>query len=93
MEQNKQLAKVKRTIMFCMFGFFVVLGVSMFSFVQVGQLKRRNARADEYILALQEENDNMQTKINGANDSNYTDTVARQNLNMIKDGEIIYYFD
>ena len=93
MENTKNLAKVKRTIILCMFAFFAVFAIAVFSFVQIGNLKRKNARTDKFILALQNEEQTLQSNLDASKDDGYVDTVARDDLDMIKDFETIYYFE
>ena len=93
MENTNKLVKVKRVVILCMFAFFAVFAVAVYSFVQVGSLKRRNARADEYILALENEKQSLQNDLDSSKQDGYVDTVAREDLNMIKNNETIYYFE
>ena len=93
MENNRQIKRLKRTIIICMLVFCAVFAVSIFSFVQIGNLKRQNAKADEYISALQNQKQNLEQNLDKFKGDNYIDAVARENLDMIKENEIIYYFE
>ena len=92
MENNAQFRKIRKVIIICMLVFFAVFGIAVFSFVQIGSLKRQNAKADEKISALQSQKQQLEQNLENANSENYADSVAREN-DMIKNGETIYYFE
>lgn len=94
MKNTEQMRGIKRTIIISLVVFCAVFAVAVFSFIQVGSLKRRNARIDEHIVALQSKKSKLEQDLNDAKDYNEdVDTMARDKLDMIKDGETIYYFD
>ena len=93
MENNKQMKKIEKIIAICMFAFVVVFALATFSFIQVGRVKRKNARYDEFIAALEKQEQDLKSGINNRKQDEYLNNTARDQLGMIKDGEIIYRYE
>jgi cell division protein FtsL len=87
----------KRVLLFILI-FLLILGI--FSFTgekgifnllriqkEVAQIKEKNAKLEEENQKLREEVKRLQT------DRRYIEAIARKELGMVKEGEIIYQFD
>ncbi len=97
MENYAQVRKFKAIVVSCMLFFVALVGVAVVSFVSLGKTRRENARYDELIASLKKEEQSLNADINYiSNGETYTDEYleekARNELGMIKKGEIFYTF-
>ena len=92
MENYKQAKKVERIIASCML-ILVAVGVfSVFSFVSLGKARRKQAKYDEMIASLKQEQSSLENNLGYMNSPEYLESQARDHLGMIKDGENLYIF-
>jgi cell division protein FtsB len=62
--------------------------------LQIGDLKKARLVLYEEILALREENNALRKEIKGLKeDPFYIEKVAREELNLVRPNELVYYFD
>ncbi|MGA1842636.1 MAG: FtsB family cell division protein [bacterium] len=62
--------------------------------LQVGDLKKVRLLLTEEIWALREENDALRKEIRGLKeDPFFIEKVAREELNLVRPNELVYYFD
>lgn len=62
--------------------------------LQIGDLKKARLVLTEEILALSKENDTLREEIKGLKeDPFFTEKVAREELNLVRPNEVVYYFD
>ena len=92
MENSNQMKKIERIIALSVFAFLVVFVVAIFSFVEVGQARRKNAKYDSFIASLQVQKSSLETNIEEMKDEDYLNEQARDYLGMIKDGETLYIY-
>ena len=92
MEKSKQIKKIERILAVSLFAFLVVFAVAIFSFVQVGKARKKNANYDEFIVALQNQKTSLEMGIDERNNEDYLNEKARDHLGMIKDGETLYIY-
>ena len=93
MENYKQVRKFQAMIVSCMLFFVVVVGVAIVSFVSLGKARRQNARYDDLIASLKQEEASLREGIAHVSDPDYLEERARNELGMIKEGETLYIFD
>lgn len=88
----------KKRVFLFIFIIFLILGIftffgekGIFSFLhlqkEVARIKEKNVKLEEENQKLREEVKRLQT------DRRYIEEIARKELGMIKEGEIIYQFD
>lgn len=92
MENYKQTKKVERIIASCMLVLVAVIVLSVFSFVSLGKARRKEAKYDEMIASLKNEQTALENKLDYVNSNEYLESKARDHLGMIKDGETLYVF-
>lgn len=77
---------------FLLFGFFTCFGDK--GLLHLLRLKRELAKVKEMNLRLLEENERLKEEIRRLrNDKRYIEEVARKELGLVKEGELIYQFD
>ncbi len=88
----------KRRVLLFVFVFLLILGIftffgekGIFSLLriqkEVARIKEKNVKLEEENQRLREEVKRLQT------DKRYIEEIARKELGMVKEGEIIYQFD
>ena len=65
---------------------------SVFSFVSLGKARRKQAKYDEMIASLKQEQSSLENNLGYMNSPEYLESQARDHLGMIKDGENLYIF-
>ena len=93
MENYKQAKKVERIIASCMLILVAVIVFSVFSFVSLGKARRKQAKYDEMIASLKQEQSSLENNLGYMNSPEYLESQARDHLGMIKDGENLYIFE
>ena len=88
----KQRKKIEKIVAMCMLSFAVVVIIAVYSFVKLGAVRRENARYDERISALEVKQDKLSSDVENMKTDEYLDDQARDNLDMIKDGETLYIY-
>ncbi|MCX8118189.1 MAG: septum formation initiator family protein [Desulfobacterota bacterium] len=77
---------------FLLFGFFTFFGEK--GLLHLIRLKKELARIREMNLKLSEENEKLKEEIRRLrNDKGYIEEVARKELGLVKEGELLYQFD
>jgi cell division protein FtsB len=62
--------------------------------LRIGELKKTCLLLTEEVLALREENDALRKEIKGLKeDPFFVEKVAREELNLVRPNELVYYFD
>ena len=92
MENSNQMKKIEKIIALSVFAFLVIFVVAIFSFVEVGKARRKNAKYDSFIVALQTQKSSLESDIEEMKDEDYLNEQARDHLGMIKDGETLYIY-
>ena len=92
MENSKQMKKIEKIIALSIFAFVVVFVVAVFSFVEVGKARRKNAKYDTFIASLQVQKSSLESNIEEMKNDDYLNEQARDYLGMIKDGETLYIY-
>lgn len=76
-------------LVFCFFAFFGDKGI-----LHLLRLKSELARIHEVNLRIEEENRKLKEEIRRLkHDKHYIEEIARKELGMVKEGEIVYQFD
>jgi len=74
------------------FIFFTIFGQN--GLFQIGDLKKARFDLTEEVLTLREENSALRKEIKGLKeDPFFIEKVAREELNLVRPNEIVYYFD
>jgi cell division protein FtsL len=90
---------VKRNrLLFLILIFFLILGLLTFfgekGILQLLRFQKELARIEEKNMKLDEENQKLKEEVKHLqNDKRYIEEIARKELGMIKEGEIIYQFE
>ena len=92
MENYKQAKKVERIIVSCILFFVAVVGVAIYSFIALGKTRRDNARYDEMIASLKLEQQALKNDVHYMKTEEFLEDKARNELGMIKEGEVLYIF-
>ncbi len=92
MDNYKQMKKVQTIIVSCMIFFIALIGVTVISFVQMGKVRKQNARYDELIAQLKQEQSSLTSNIEHIQSADYLEEKARNEFGMIKEGETLYIF-
>lgn len=78
--------------LFLLFGFFTFFGDK--GIFHLLKLKKELARIKETNLKIEEENQRLREEIRRLKqDKRYIEEIARKELGMVKEGEILYQFD
>ena len=93
MENYKQAKKVERIIACSIFVFVAVVILSVFSFVSLGKARRKQAKYDEMIAGLKQEQSALENNLGYMNSPEYLESQARDHLGMIKEDENLYIFE
>lgn len=93
MENYKQAKKVERIIACSIFVFVAVVILSVFSFVSLGKARRKQAKYDEMIASLKQEQSALENNLGYMNSPEYLESQARDHLGMIKEDENLYIFE
>lgn len=89
----KQIKKIEKFVAMCILSFAVVIVVAVYSFVKLNGVRRENANYNETILALEMKKNNLSNEISNMKTDEYLEEQARENFDMIKDGETLYIYD
>jgi cell division protein FtsB len=75
--------------------FFIFLSIfGKNGLLQIGDLKKVRLMLTEEVLALSGENDTLRKEIKGLKeDPFFIEKVAREELNLVRPNELVYYFD
>lgn len=92
MENYKQAKKVERIIACSIFVFVAVIIFSVFSFVSLGKARRKQAKYDEMIASLKQEQSALENNLGYMSSPEYLESQARDHLGMIKGDENLYIF-
>lgn len=74
---------------------FVIIGIFILarSFISYVEMKRRYDSINNNIKELKNDNEKLQSRIDKLyDDREYIEKVAREQLNLVKDGETVYIF-
>ena len=93
MESYGQVKKFQAIVVSCMLFFVALVGVAIVSFVSLGKTRRENARYDELIASLKKEEQALASDIDHVSSDEYLEEKARNELGMIKEGEVLYIFE
>ena len=93
MENSKQIKKIERIMAVSVFAFLIVLVITIFSFIELGSVRRKNAEYNEFIISLQSQKSSLELGIEEMQTEEYLNKKARDYLGMIKDGETLYIYD
>lgn len=93
MENYSKTKKVERIIVTCLIALVAVFAVAIYSFVALGNARRKNAEYDELIASLRDQKTNLEQSIDRMNSSSYLEEQARDQFGMIKDDESLYIYD
>ena len=93
MENYKQAKKIERIIACSIFVFVAVVILSVFSFVSLGKARRKQAKYDEMIASLKQEQSALENNLGYMNSPEYLESQARDHLGMIKEDENLYIFE
>ena len=88
----KQRKKIEKIVAMCMLSFAVVVIIAVYSFVKLGAVRRENAMYNEQISALEVKQDKLKSDVENMQTDEYLQEQARDNLDMIKDGETLYIY-
>ncbi|MBQ8425770.1 MAG: septum formation initiator family protein [Clostridia bacterium] len=88
----KQRKKIEKIVAMCLLSFAVVVIIAVYSFVKLGAVRRENANYNEYIAALELKQDKLSKDVDNMKTDEYLEEQARDNLDMIKDGETLYIY-
>ena len=87
MENYRQTKRLENIVRLAVLFLTVLVCVAVFSFVKLGQARRENARYDELIATLREENAKVNQSITDMTSDDYLEEQARDRLGMIKGNE------
>ena len=87
MEDYRQTKRFENIVRLAVLFLTVLVCVAIFSFVRLGQARRENARYDELIASLKEENARVNQSIENMTSYEYLEEQARDKLGMIKGDE------
>lgn len=87
MENYKQTKRFENIVRLAVLFLTVLVCVAAFSFVRLGQARRENAKYDELIASLKEENARVNQSIEDMTSYEYLEEQARDRLGMIKGDE------
>lgn len=94
MENNySQMKKLERIIVLCMFAFVIVAAITVYSFIVRGKARYENEKYNEFVASLELKQSNLEKSIYDMDNDKYIEQQARNQLGMLKDGEIQYIFD
>lgn len=93
MENYGKTKKVERTIVLSLFALVAVVVIAIYSFVALGNARRKNAEYDELVVALKKQEQELQDNIDKMNDPSYLEELAKDHYGYIKDGERYYIYD
>ena len=91
--------KRRRFILLAVAGFFTVYFIFSFIFGDAGllsyfRMQRTRGRLNHEIEELRQKNDELRNQIESLrSDPHYIEQIAREQLGLVKDGEIIYQFN
>ena len=88
----RQRKKIEKIVAMCILSFAVVVIIAVYSFVKLGAVRRENAMYNERILALEIKQDKLKSDVENMQTDEYLQEQARDNLDMIKDGETLYIY-
>jgi len=88
----RQIRKIEKIVATCLLSFAVVVIIAVYSFIKLGNVRRENAEYNEYIAALEVQEDNLKKDVDDMKTDEYLDEQARDNYGMIKDGETLYIY-
>lgn len=88
----------KRSLLLLILLFFLALGVLTFlgekGILHLFRLEKELARIKETNMKMEEENQKLREEVKRLqHEKRYIEEVARKELGMVKDGELIYLFD
>ena len=92
MEKYSQTKKFERIIVSCMLLLVAVVGVAIYSFVALGKTRRQDAKYDEMIASLKLEQQALSNDVSYMATPEFLEDKARNELGMIKEGEVLYIF-
>ena len=92
MENYKQAKKVEGIIASCILFLVAVVIFSVFSFVSLGRARHKQAKYDETIAKLKNEQAMLESSLDYMSSEEYLESQARDHLGMIKGDENIYIF-
>lgn len=92
MENYKQAKKVERIIACSIFVFVAVIIFSVFSFVSLGKARRKQAKYDDAIASLRQEESALKNNLEYMRSPEYLESQARNHLGMIQEDENLYIF-
>ena len=92
MEKYSQTKKFERIIVSCILLLVAVVGVAIYSFVALGKTRRQNAKYDEMIASLKLEQQALSNDVSYMDTPEFLEDKARNELGMIKEGEVLYIF-
>ena len=91
---NKYYIKKLKTIVFaCFFCFAIVFSISIYSFIKLGSVRRESASYSKQLEQLQEQKNSLESEVEKMKTDEYIEEQARENLEMIKDGETLYKYN
>ena len=93
MNKFNQMRKIKNIVAICFVSFVVVAIISVYSFVLLGKTRAENLGYAEEIQRLENEKKSLESEIEYVQSDAYVDEQARENLGMVKEGEIIYNYN
>jgi len=88
----------KKAVLLLVLFFFLVLGLLTFlgdkGVLHLFRLQKELARIKEANRSIEEENRNLREQVRRLqNEKRYIEEIARKELGMVKEGEILYQFD
>ena len=93
MENYSKTKRVERTIVLCLLALVAVFAVAIYSFVALGNARRKNAEYDELVAALQKQEQSLENDIDKMKDPTHLEQLARDHYGYIKDGERYYKYN
>ena len=92
MENYKQTKRFENIVRLAVLFLTVLVCVAALSFVRLGQARRENAKYDELIASLKEEQAKLSSDIDEVQSEEYLEEKIRNEFGMIKDGETLFIF-
>jgi cell division protein FtsB len=93
MENYSATRKVERIVVSCLLALVAVFAVAIYSFVALGNARRKNAEYDELIASLEMQRTSLEQNVDKMQTDSYLEEQARNQFGMIKDGETLYIYD
>ena len=90
MKKNRQIKKLQNIVFACFFCFAIVFSISIYSFIKLGSVRRESASYNSQLEQLQNQKNKLENEVENMKTDEYIEEQARENLGMIKDGEIKY---